>query len=80
MSLIINKGSEIKLKNEESIALSEIFNAIESLNQGKHIQHKDSPLLQNIDIKNIKINPLININTPSKNKYKVKLQNLLLKK
>jgi hypothetical protein len=81
MSIIKNKTHENTLQNDEEILiLREIFNIIEDKNKNKKVNDKNNELIEKYHIKDIKINKLSNINSNPKNKYKSKLQNILLKK
>ena len=81
MSILSHTISENSiLNNEESAILREIFNVIEAKIENKDEQKKISPLFDKYKIKNIKIKKLSGIEEHTKNRYKSKLQKLLLKK
>jgi hypothetical protein len=81
MSIIKNKTHENTLQNDEEILiLREIFNIIEDKNKNKKVNDKNNELIEKYHIKDIKIDKLSNINSNPKNKYKSKLQKILLKK
>ena len=81
MSIIKNKTHENTLqKDEEILILREIFNIIEDKNKNKKVNDKNNELIEKYHIKDIKIDKLSNINSNPKNKYKSKLQKILLKK
>jgi len=81
MSIIKNNTQENNLQNnEEALILREIFNIIEDKNKDKKVDNKNNELIERYHIKNIKIEKLSNIDSNPKNKYKSKLQKILLKK
>jgi hypothetical protein len=81
MSIIKNKTHENTLQNDEEILiLREIFNIIEDKDKNKKVNDKNNELIEKYHIKDIKIDKLSNINSNPKNKYKSKLQKILLKK
>lgn len=81
MSIIKNNTQEnILQNNEEALILREIFNIIEDKNKDKKVDNKNNELIERYHIKNIKIEKLSNIDSNPKNKYKSKLQKILLKK
>lgn len=81
MSIIKNNTQEnILQNNEEALILREIFNIIEDKNKDKKVDNKNNELIERYHIKNIKIEKLRNIYSNPKNKYKSKLQKILLKK
>jgi len=81
MSIIKNNTQENNLQNnEEALILREIFNVIEGKNKDKKVDNKNNELIERYHIKNIKIEKLSNIDSNPKNKYKSKLQKILLKK
>ena len=81
MSIIKNNTQEnILQNNEEALILREIFNIIEDKNKDKKVDIKNNELIEKYHIKNIKIEKLSNIDSNPKNKYKSKLQKILLKK
>jgi len=81
MSIIKNNTQENNLQNnEEALILREIFNVIEDKNKDKKVDNKNNELIERYHIKNIKIEKLSNIDSNPKNKYKSKLQKILLKK
>ena len=79
MSIIKKNTQEnILQNNEETLILREIFNIIEDRN--KKVIDKNNKLIEKYKIKDIKIQKLNNIDSNPKNKYKSKLQKILLKK
>ena len=81
MSIIFDSSAEKTLKNnEEALVLREIFNIIEAKIENKEDQKKNSPLLNKYHIKSLKIEKLGGIDEHPKNRYKSKLQKILLKK
>ena len=82
MSFLFNNSQENSLKNnEEAIILREIFNIIEAKKNNKEIENKDNELLAKYKIKNIKLGNISNdLNKPPKNRFKSKLQKILIKK
>ncbi len=83
MSIIKNNTQDnILQNNEEAIILREIFNIIEDKNKNKNkkVDVKNNELIEKYHIKNIKLEKLNNIDSNPKNKYKSKLQRILLKK
>ena len=77
MSIIKKNTQEnIPQNNEETLILREIFNIIEN----KKVIDKNNKLIEKYKIKDIKIQKLNNIDSNPKNKYKSKLQKILLKK
>ena len=82
MSFLFNNSQEKSLKNnEEAIILREIFNIIEAKKNNKEIENKDNELLAKYKIKNIKLGNISNdLNKPPKNRFKSKLQKILIKK
>ena len=77
MSIIKKNTQEnILQNNEETLILREIFNIIEN----KKVIDKNNKLIEKYKIKDIKIQKLNNIDSNPKNKYKSKLQKILLKK
>ena len=81
MSIIKNNTQDnILQNNEEAIILREIFNIIEDKNKNKKVDVKNNELIEKYHIKNIKLEKLNNIDSNPKNKYKSKLQRILLKK
>ena len=83
MSIIFDKAQENIFKNnEEACILREIFNIIELKKEKKEINNsKSKELLENYKIKNIKLENVSNdLNKHPKNKFKSKLQKILLKK
>ena len=77
MSVNENNSQE---NNEAAILLRKIFNIIEDKKRNKEINNKSSELLEKYQIKNIKLEKLNNIDSHPKNKYRAKLQKILLKK
>ena len=80
MILRILIQENILQNNEEALILREIFNIIEDKNKDKKVDNKNNELIERYHIKNIKIEKLSNIDSNPKNKYKSKLQKILLKK
>ena len=81
MSIILHNVKENTLKNnEEACILREIFNIIEAKKEKKEIDNKNNPLLEKYKIKNIKLENIKEINKQPKNRFKSKLQKMLLKK
>ena len=81
MSIILHNVKENTLKNnEEACILREIFNIIEAKIEKKEIDNKNNPLLEKYKIKNIKLENIKEINKQPKNRFKSKLQKMLLKK
>jgi hypothetical protein len=81
MSIIKNKTHGNTLQNDEEVLiLREIFNIIEDKDKNKKVNDKNNELIEKYHIKDIKIDKLSNINSNPKNKYKSKLQKILLKK
>ena len=81
MSIILNNTQENSLKNnEEACILREIFNIMEAKNENKEIDNKKNPLLEKYKIKNIKLENMQELNRHPKNKFKSKLQKIILKK
>ena len=66
--------------NEEALALREIFNIIEDKKISKSNENRNNDIIEKYKIKNIKIEKLNIINNGPKNRYKLKLQKILLKK
>ena len=66
--------------NEEALALREIFNIIEDKKINKSNENRNNDIIEKYKIKNIKIEKLNIINNGPKNRYKLKLQKILLKK
>ena len=81
MSIKSDSSTEKTLKNnEEALVLREIFNIIEAKKENKEDKKKNSPLLDKYHIKSLKIEKLSGIDEHPKNRYKSKLQKILLKK
>ena len=81
MSNIINEEKENILKNnEEACILREIFNIIEAKKENKEIDNIKNVLLEKYKIKNLKLENIHDLNKYPKNKFKTKLQKLILKK
>ena len=81
MSIILNNTQENSLKNnEEACILREIFNIMEAKNENKEIDNKKNPLLEKYKIKNLKFGNMQELNRHPKNKFKSKLQKIILKK
>ena len=81
MSIILNNTQENSLKNnEEACILREIFNIMEAKNENKEIDNKKNPLLEKYKIKNLKLENMQELNRHPKNKFKSKLQKIILKK
>ena len=81
MSNIINEEKENILKNnEEACILREIFNIIEAKKENKEIDNKKNVLLEKYKIKNLKLENIHEFNRHPKNKFKSKLQKIILKK
>lgn len=66
--------------NEEALALREIFNIIEDKKISKSNENRNNDIIEKYKIKNIEIEKLNVINNGPKNRYKLKLQKILLKK
>ena len=77
MSLTLNNSQE---NNEAAFILRKIFSIIEDKKRNKEINNKSSELLEKYQIKNFKFEKLNNIDSHPKNKYRVKLRKILLKK
>ena len=81
MSIIAISIQERFLQNnEEALVLREIFNIIEDKKINKSNENRNNDLIEKYKIKNIKIEKLNIINNGPKNRYKLKLQKILLKK
>ena len=82
MSLMANNGLEKKLEIEEMVKLRELFDVIEDLKRNGYIENKKNPLVEQFKINNINfINKnIINIDSHPKNRFKLKLQKILVKK
>ena len=81
MSIILNDSSENRFKkNEEVLILREIFSIIEAKKENKEKESKNKELLEKYHIKSIKLEKINGIETCPKNRYKSKLQKLLIKK
>ena len=81
MSIILNNTQENSLKNnEEACILREIFNIIEAKKENKEIDNKNNILLEKYKIKNLKLENIHEFNRHPKNKFKSKLQKIILKK
>ena len=81
MSIIAISIQERFLQNnEEALVLREIFNIIEDKKISKSNENRNNDLIEKYKIKNIKIEKLNIINNGPKNRYKSKLQKILLKK
>ena len=81
MSIILNNIQENSPKNnEEACILREIFNIMEAKNENKEIDNKKNPLLEKYKIKNLKLENMQELNRHPKNKFKSKLQKIILKK
>ena len=81
MSIILNNTQVNSLKNnEEACILREIFNIMEAKNENKEIDNKKNPLLEKYKIKNLKLGNMQELNRHPKNKFKSKLQKIILKK
>ena len=81
MSNITNDEEENIFKNnEEACILREIFNIIEAKKENKEIDNKKNVLLEKYKIKNLKLENIHGLNKYPKNKFKSKLQKLILKK
>lgn len=81
MSIILPNTEETSLKNnEEACLLREIFNIIEAKQEKKEIDKKNNPLLEKYKIKNIKLENMTELNKQPRNRFKSKLQKLLIKK
>ena len=77
MSLISNNGLE---KEPEMKELREIFDILEDGKRNGYIEKKNNPLIEKFKIKNINLKKVINIESHPKNRYKLKLKNILLQK
>ena len=81
MSIISNNTLEKRpLINEEACILREIFNIIEAKKENKEVDTKKSPIIEKYNIKNIKLLSIDGIEARPKNRYRSKLQKILLKK
>ena len=82
MSLMANNGLEKKLEIEEMVKLRELFDVIEYLKRNGYIENKKNPLVEQFKINNINfINKnIINIDSHPKNRFKLKLQKILVNK
>lgn len=81
MSIILHNTEENSLKdNEEACILREIFNVIEAKKEKKETDNKINPLLEKYKIRNIKLENMKDLNRQPKNRFKTKLQKMLLKK
>ena len=81
MSIISSNSQEISIKNNKAAQiLREIFDIIEAKNENQNLENKNSSLIEKYNIKNIKIVKINGFDIRPKNKYKLKLQNILFKK
>ena len=81
MSIIKNNTQQnILQNNEEVLILRKIFNILEDKNKYTKVDDKNSDLIKKYRIKDIKLENLNIISSHPKNKYKSKLQKILLKK
>ena len=78
MSIIPNNDKANNIINiKETLMLREIFNIIENKNLKENATNKNDDLLSKYKIHNIKFTSNIEINSLSKNRYKIKIRKLL---
>ena len=82
MSLIINNGLEKESEIKEMAELRELFDVLEDVKRNGYIENKKDPLIEKFKINNINfINKnIINIDSHPKNRFKLKLQKILVRK
>ena len=77
MSISTNNSQE---NNDAAFLLRKIFNIIEDKKRNKEINNKSNELLEKYQIKSFKFEKLNNFDCHPKNRYRVKLRKILLKK
>ena len=77
MSIIANNSQE---NNEAAFLLRKLFCIIEDKKRNKELNNKSSELIEKYQINNINFEKLNIIDSHPKNKYRVKLRQILFKK